>query len=138
MSSSVRHEWYQTDQKVVVSLFIKNAQNLNCNVTIESEQLSLTADEISKVEFKLAHPINVAESSYKVLSVKVEVSLKKLSGERWETLEKIPDKEALPAVIMQAPQSVGVVPKDHKDWDKLTKDLCEKEQIEKVNKEKKI
>lgn len=133
MSTSVRHEWYQTDQKVVVSLFIKNAQNRNCNVTIESEQFSLTADEINKAEFKLAHPINAAESSFKVLSVKVEVSLKKVSGDRWDTLEKVPQKEPPPTVKMQSPPVVGAVPKTHKDWDKLTKDICEKEEIEKVN-----
>lgn len=137
MSSEIRHEWYQTEQKVVVSVFIKNAQSRNCIVQIERESFSVTADDVSALEFKLAHPINEAQSTFKLLSVKLEVTLKKLSGDRWDTLEKVAERESAPAQNMQAAQSAapsaGVAPKDHKDWDKLVKDICEKEDIEKVS-----
>lgn len=137
MSSEIRHEWYQTEQKVVVSVFIKDAQRRNCVVQIERESFSVTADDVPKSEFKLAHPIDEAQSTFKVLSVKLEVTLKKLSGDRWDTLEKVAQRESAPAQKMQAAQpaapSAGVAPKDHKDWDKLVKDLCEKEEIEKVS-----
>lgn len=137
MSSTIRHEWYQTEQKVVVSVFIKDAQKRNCKIDIESESFSVEADEIPRVEFKLRNPINAAESSFKLYSVKVEISLKKLSGERWDTLERIAGQEPQPTRSIQLAESAKTAcaaPKDHKDWDKLVKDIWEKEDLEKVSK----
>lgn len=140
----IRHEWYQTDQKVVVELFIKNAQNRNCKVNIESDHVVVTADDLPEVKFNLLHPINFAQSSHKFSSLKIELTLVKLSGERWSTLEKttesaptpepIVHSAPIPIVEQSAPSgSSGVVPKHPKDWDKLVKDIWEKEDLEKVS-----
>lgn len=135
-SSSVRHEWYQTDQKVVISVFIKNAQSRNCKVDIKSDSVSLTADDISPFDIQLAHPINESESTFKVLSVKVEISLRKITGEKWNELEKSASNANEPAAPMTSVEAVkstpATAPKDPKDWDKLVKTIYEKEDLEKV------
>lgn len=140
----IRHEWYQTDQKVVVELFIKNAQNRNCEVNIKSDHVVVNADDLPEVKFNLLHPINFAQSTHKFSTLKIELTLVKLSGERWSTLEKTTESAPTPApIVHSAPVAVeqssaqsgssGVVPKHPKDWDKLVKDIWEKEDLEKVS-----
>lgn len=146
----VRHEWYQTDQKVVITLFIKNAQNRKCEINIGADHVSVIADDLPEVKFNLLHTINQAQSTHKIFSVKIELTLVKLNGERWATLEKTTEKAPTPAATVpvvveqsasapvEAPSiasgSSATVPKNPKDWDKLVKDIWEKEDLEKVSK----
>lgn len=144
----VRHEWYQTDRKVVITLFIKNAESRKCEVDIKTDSVRVTADDLPDVKFNLLHPINQAESTHKFFSVKIELTLIKLNGERWESLERTADNVVTPAPALaevkpdvkapiEAPSASGgqpgVVPKNPKDWDKLVKDIWEKEDLEKVS-----
>lgn len=137
----VRHEWYQTNEKVVITLFIKNAQNRNCEVNIKSDSVLVTADDLPNIKFDLLHAINLAQSTHNFFSVKIEVTLFKLIGERWSTLEKTTENAltSAPAIVASQPVDAaigglgGVVPKDPKDWDKLVKDIWEKEDLEKVS-----
>lgn len=143
----VRHEWYQTDQKVVVDLFIKNAQNRKCEVNIKTNHVFISADDLPDLKFNLLQSIDQAKSTYKMSPVKIELTLYKLKGERWPTLLKTTENAPTPAPVAAAVQSEpvpveapsvasgsgGVVPKHPKDWDKLVKDIWEKEDLEKVN-----
>lgn len=117
--SSVRHDWYQTDEKVVITALVKNAKNYD--VQIEPDRLHITADDY-QLNLKLFAGINKERSTYRIVPVKVEVTLFKLVGERWPSLE-------LPA--NQADVVPDKVVKIYKqDWDSVEKQI-EKEEEEK-------
>lgn len=112
MSTTIRHDWYQTEGKVVVNVMIKKAEELNCKVTIEQDRLLVEADGDIRLEFHLCEPINVEKSFYKFGSVKVEVTLTKLFGRPWADLTK-EKAETKPA-------AVNIY---KKDWDSLAKSI---------------
>jgi len=95
----VRHEWYQTDQKVVVSVHIKNAADKNCKVDIKPDRLEVTGDDDINLQLDLLREINAELSGFKVSPIKIEISLKKLSGDFWPTLVKT-GETILPAAPM--------------------------------------
>lgn len=138
-AQQIRHEWYQTDDKVVVTFFIKNAQNRKCEVIVNSDSVQITADDLPAVTFNLLHTIDQNNSTYKISSVKIELTLVKLGFERWTTLEKTAESAPTPAapIPIEAPKAASgsnrVTPKNPKDWDKLVKDIWEKEDLEKVS-----
>lgn len=112
MSTILKHDWYQTEEKVVVNVMIKKAEELNCKVTIEQDRLLLEADGDIRLELHLCEPINVEKSTYKFGSVKVEVTLMKLVGTRWADLTK-EKAETKPAVVNIYKQ----------DWDSVAKSI---------------
>ncbi|KAI8930187.1 SGS domain-containing protein [Entophlyctis helioformis] len=90
----IRHEWFQTDTHVTVSVFIKNVDPATLTVDMAARSLSLhirpsAASSETVVDFDpLAHPILPSESKVEVLKTKIEVSLKKERiGLRWGDLE---------------------------------------------------
>lgn len=118
---SIRHDWYQSEEYVKVTVLLKNAIEKNYNIKIESEKLEMTAENYS-LTLNLFRPINAEKSTHKATPSKVEITLYKLIGERWESLER----------IVEQPKPVPV---NAKNWDKLTKEIEAKESEEnKVNK----
>ncbi|KAI9583534.1 hypothetical protein GQX74_005282 [Glossina fuscipes] len=116
---SIRHDWYQSDAKVVVTVLLKNAKEKNYKVTIESKHLNMTADGY-ELDLRLYAPINVERSFYKDYPSKVEITLAKQAGIRWESLET---KTASVAPI--APPPIH-----KKNWDSLAKEVEKKEEEE--------
>lgn len=91
---------------------MKNAEQKNYAVQIEPERVLMTATDY-KLELELLKPINVERSSYKAFSTKVEITLGKVTGDRWETLEK--KIEEKPAAVVNK--------KAFSEWDKVAKDV---------------
>lgn len=130
---SVRHEWYQTDQKVVITILLKNANEKNCKITIEPTKVQLIADENISLEFLLYQEINAEKSTHRISSVKIEISLIKLTGIRWEHLKRSSNdmKTPLPAPQLNAALSSSSTTTAgntstnifKKDWDKVTKEI---------------
>ena len=91
--SKLRHEFYQTDANVVVSVFIKNVKQEDLTSDIQARSLSLTIKlpTGSEVVFDidpLARSVDAAASTVKPLSSKIEVTLvKKAQGVKWTALE---------------------------------------------------
>lgn len=130
----VNYEWYQTDQKVVVTVKIKQAAEKNCAVKIESERLIVTGDGDNNLTLELNQKINEAESGFKMTAMKIEVSLKKLIGDRWPALEKTEaTADTVPAPPLASLSDTatsskpGAVPRSHKDWDKVVNQVYTKE-----------
>lgn len=129
--SGVRHDWYQTDQKVVITVLLKNANDKNCKISIESHRVRIEADDNLSLEFELFQTINAQESTYRVSSVKIEISLIKLIGIRWDQLISEPTKPTAatvvaPAAVAQpsiAAATSSVANIFGKDWDKVTKEI---------------
>lgn len=139
--SSVRHDWYQTDQKVVIDVLVKNANNRNCSVDIQSNHVSVHGDDLI-LELDLEHEIEAAKSTFRILTVKIEITLHKLVGERWTSLTKsaatagavqvknLPPMASVPP--MASEPSSSPIKKNDKNWDRVVKDAWDKEDIEKV------
>ncbi|XP_017073408.1 protein SGT1 homolog [Drosophila eugracilis] len=110
---SVRHDWYQSETKVVITVLLKNAADKNYAVEISQNRVHMTADGY-ELDLNLLHPIVVERSSHKAFPSKVEITLAKETGVRWENLEE------------KAVVAVPVKPKA-KNWDRL---VSEEEKID--------
>lgn len=137
--SSLRHDWYQTEQKVVIDVLVKNAKTRNCTVDIQAQHVSVRGDDL-ELDLDLQHEINAQKSSFRILTVKIEITLHKLVGERWtslmrsETSASVPIKSLPPQpAVQQPPAQAQTSPcKKDKNWDRVVKDAWEKEELDKV------
>ncbi|KAL5033078.1 Cochaperone protein, variant 2 [Batrachochytrium dendrobatidis] len=129
--AKIRHEWFQTDTHVTVSIFIKKVDPASLKVEITSRNLSIRIQSPSigtsetVLDFDLLLPVVSAESSYEVLSTKIEVKMKKESvGAKWTALEgdgNIDAMGSLASVSMTAPPAYPSSSKKKNDWNKLDK-----------------
>ncbi|GAA5991177.1 hypothetical protein JCM10908_006572 [Rhodotorula pacifica] len=136
--SKIRHEWYQTEREVVVSVFIRNVKEQDLKVDLQTRALSLTVSlpTGSAVVFDvdpLAHDIDVAASSHRVLQPKIELKLvKKQGGVKWNKLEgedDTPVKMAEPAPKEASTQHAypSSSRKQH-NWDAIVKQSAEEDE----------
>lgn len=131
--SSVRHDWYQTELKVVIDVLVKNANNRNCTVDIQPKQVSIRGEDL-ELDLPLANEVDPTKSSFRISSVKIEITLQKLTGERWTSLVKKDDEIVTPKLVPVEPvQPVASTTLKGKNWDRVVKDVCETEEIEKVS-----
>lgn len=130
----VRHDWYQTEQKVTIDVLVKNANNRNCSVDIQPNHVSIRGDDL-ELELELYHEIDASKSSFRILTVKIEIILQKIVGERWTSLTKDPAAETikLSSLPSEEPAKSSPSKKGDKNWDRVVKDACEKEDIDKVS-----
>lgn len=132
--SSLRHDWYQTEQKVVIDVLVKNAKTRNCTVDIQARRVLVRGDDL-ELDLELLHEIDATKSSFRILTVKIEITLHKLVGERWTSLTRSVSADAvqnLPKQIAVAPQPQTSPSKSDKNWDRVVKDAWEKEELDKV------
>lgn len=138
----VRHDWYQTDERVVIDVLVKNANSRNCSVDIQGNRVSVRGDDL-ELDLDLLHEIDTTKSSFRILTVKIEITLQKFIGERWLSLTR--DATTAAATAATAPaaplikfsslpqqEQATASQKNDKNWDRVVKDVCEKEDIEKV------
>ncbi|XP_055325836.1 protein SGT1 homolog [Sitodiplosis mosellana] len=132
--SSVRHDWYQSEQRVVIDVLVKNANNRNISVDIQPNHVLIRGDDI-ELELDLAHEIDTTKSTFKIMTVKIEIILQKLVGERWSSLTKkegaaVTATASFTSLPQQEP-AISLPNKNDKNWDRVVKDAYEKEEIEK-------
>ncbi|KAJ2521227.1 Cochaperone protein [Coemansia sp. RSA 1939] len=96
----VRHEWYQNDNFVIIEVFIKRVQKDTAAIDIHEKSVSVsvkmpTGSE-NNFEFDpLMHEIVPAESTFEILSTKIEIRLKKASsGKKWDHLEESEEQQS--------------------------------------------
>ncbi|GAB0094685.1 Sgt1 [Sergentomyia squamirostris] len=111
---SIRHDWYQSETSVVVTVLLKNAAEKNYSVEITEQTLDVTAEGYS-LHLDLSHPVNAEASTHKVTPSKIEITLKKITGERWNNLQK------------EEPVKPAVQPKGAPNWDQIAKETEAKE-----------
>uniref|UniRef100_T1IRG5 Uncharacterized protein n=1 Tax=Strigamia maritima TaxID=126957 RepID=T1IRG5_STRMM len=134
----IRHEWYQTEVSVFVTILVKNAKRdevvmeitkntLQCNVQGNDKRLAF------ELNITLEHEINPKYSVWKILPSKIEIQLKKCEGIQWKTLHEtpkenikqfVPDKSSI--TTNKYPTSCSTT----KDWDKIVTDIKKDEEIE--------
>jgi suppressor of G2 allele of SKP1 len=119
---SVRHDWYQNDEKVVVTVLLKNAVDKNYKCEISENSVHLTAENYELL-LELLNPIVPEKSSHKATPHKVEITVIKRDFGKWASLER--KKEEKPVVIVTKK-------KQPEDWEKLAKEVEKSEDKEEV------
>ncbi|KAK2574907.1 hypothetical protein KPH14_002598 [Odynerus spinipes] len=136
----IKHDWYQTETHVIITILAKNTENVK--VIFQEHTLSVSAKLPSgsdySLELDLAHPVVPDQCSYKVYPSKIEVKLKKKDGIRWTVLEgNLVDKnvvEPIPQEILQSGSQPPKYPsssKKSRDWNKVEKEIEKQEAEEK-------
>ncbi|KAJ2943377.1 hypothetical protein O0L34_g12187 [Tuta absoluta] len=138
----IKHDWYQTESQVVVTILLKNAPADRVKVHYGDRSLSVTSaipnsESEYSLELELAHEVVPDMCSYVVSPSKIEIKLRKKEGLRWTVLEgegKTEDVKAIPQAVIDAsgPPPPQQPPKlFRKDWDKIEKDIKKMEEEEK-------
>ncbi|MED6249509.1 hypothetical protein ATANTOWER_015390 [Ataeniobius toweri] len=74
----VKHDWYQTESQVIVTVMAKNVPKDGVCVNFTERELSakiqVASGEDCNLHFHLLHPIVPQQSSFKILTTKVELS----------------------------------------------------------------
>lgn len=121
--SNPRHEWYQTDAKVVVTLLVKNVSPESVHVNFAKENVSISiklpSNEDCNLNFNLSQPIVPEKCSFRVTPLKIELHLAKDSALKWDSLEK--------KVKVAKPKA------SPKNWDAVAKDLVSDKDEESIN-----
>ncbi|KAI5306790.1 hypothetical protein KEM56_007127 [Ascosphaera pollenicola] len=140
-SQNVRHEWYQTHDDLVLTFYAKGISKEQAQFDIRERSFELIINLAPTTDYTftldpLCYPIDPEASSYKIMSMKIEVRLKKkTSGQKWSVLEGNKPSEGnepiQPTLVSPTTQSGPSYPtssrKGAKDWDKVAAELVRKE-----------
>nr|XP_006124435.1 protein SGT1 homolog isoform X3 [Pelodiscus sinensis]XP_025041075.1 protein SGT1 homolog isoform X4 [Pelodiscus sinensis] len=134
--SKIKYDWYQTESQVIVTLMIKNAQKDCVHVQFSEKELNalvrLASGEDCNLKLVLLHSIVPEQSTFKVLSTKIEIKMKKPEAIRWEKLE---GQEDSPKLKQNTSDSQHLYPSSShytRNWDKLVIEIKEEEKNEKL------
>jgi hypothetical protein len=85
-----RHDFYQTGTSVVASIFLKKIDKNKSTIELQEKIVNLdlrtTDSKRYKTEYPLFAAINAAESKYRILGTKLELTLVKVDGTSWPVL----------------------------------------------------
>jgi len=125
--SGPKHDWYQTNTHVMLSILIKNVKKEDAKINIGEKnidiEVKLPGNTEYQMNFNLLDTIIVSESTCTVLSTKIELKLKKSRESRWPSLEDTgATVQAWDAVIDPKKEKGLTYPSsknNQKDWDKV-------------------
>ncbi|KAI0669849.1 SGS-domain-containing protein [Trametes maxima] len=119
---TIRHEFYETDEKLTLSIFDKGADPELVKIHFEPRKFTYTHGEKSLVLEPLKGQIDPAKSDYSVGKVKVEVRLAKAAPGRWGALVgDTPDP--LASFPTSAAPTTSATRKPRKNWDGITSEI---------------
>lgn len=134
--SKIKYDWYQTESQVIITLMIKNVQKNDVNVEFSEKELSalvkLSSGEDYNLKLRLLHPIIPEQSTFKVLSTKIEIKMKKPEAVRWEKLEGQGDEPKSKQFITDVKNLYPSSSLYTRNWDKLVGEIKEEEKNEKL------
>ncbi|THV04973.1 SGS-domain-containing protein [Dendrothele bispora CBS 962.96] len=120
--ASIRHEYYETDERVTISVFDRDADPAQVSIKFESRKLTYTNGDKVLVLEPLKGQIDPNASDYTVGKVKVELRLSKMAQGRWGGLVgDSPD----PLANSAAPPST--TSKKTKNWEGITSNILSSE-----------
>ncbi|XP_017781266.1 PREDICTED: protein SGT1 homolog [Nicrophorus vespilloides] len=134
--SSIKTDWYQTEVAVVITILVKNLKDEDVKITFGESVLEVELQVNGMKEcltYQLAHHVDPSAGSYKIMSTKVEIKLKKIDGIRWAKLEGDPTVDTPKTIAINNdfdkppayPTSKGT------NWTAIEKELDEQEAKEK-------
>jgi len=118
MSTTPRHEFYETDEKLTLSIFDKGADPEKVTVKFEARSVVYTHEDKELSLQPLKGQIDPEKSEYIVGKVKVEIRLVKMAPGRWGTL--VGDQPDPVATFTPTPAPSTETKKKHKNWDGIT------------------
>ncbi|GBP24792.1 Protein SGT1 homolog [Eumeta japonica] len=134
----IKHDWYQTETQVVVTILLKNAPSEKLKIHYGDRSLSVSSpiadcESEYSLELELAHEIEPAKCSYIASPSKIEIKLQKKVGIRWTQLEGEGTEEKIKAIPQAVIDASGPPARSpfRKDWDKIEKDMKKQEEEEK-------
>lgn len=137
VSPKIRHEWYQTDSYVYVSIFIKQLRPEDVSVEFLPREFTLTVKQPSGSDLQfsvepLAQKIDASQSAYTIFSTKIELRLKKeIVGVKWRNLEgEEGDALAAATSVQESRPSYPTSSRKPKNWDALSKEAEKEEEQE--------
>ncbi|XP_004844321.1 protein SGT1 homolog [Heterocephalus glaber] len=134
--SKIKYDWYQTESQVIITLMIKNVQKNDVNMEFSEKELSalvkLPSGEDYNLKLRLLHPIIPEQSTFKVLSTKIEIKMKKPEAVRWEKLEGQGDVPTSKQFIADVKNLYPSSSHYTRNWDKLVGEIKEEEKNEKL------
>ena len=145
----IRHEWYQNAQTVTVTFYAKGVSKGEVNVDLQESSVSVSFPNpyipSNRYEFtvpSLYANIDPEQSKHRVLSTKVELTLrKKVEGQKWGALEASTNDTTISAASHASKTPHNTNPNTTtekgpsyptssrtgpKNWDKLASDLTAK------------
>ncbi|XP_006837738.1 PREDICTED: suppressor of G2 allele of SKP1 homolog [Chrysochloris asiatica] len=132
----IKYDWYQTESQVIITLMIKNVQKNDVYVEFSETELSalvkLPSGEDYSLKLRLLHPVIPEQSTFKVLSTKIEIKMKKPEAVRWEKLEGQGDEPKPKQFIADVKNSYPSSSHYTRNWDKLVGEIKEEEKNEKL------
>jgi hypothetical protein len=86
-----RQDWYQTPDRVILSIFAKKLNKSRCGVEFGAKNVKVDLEfmdgSVFKFHSELFQPIKPEESKFSVLSTKVEIVFIKANGISWAAIE---------------------------------------------------
>ncbi|KDQ63572.1 hypothetical protein JAAARDRAFT_148034 [Jaapia argillacea MUCL 33604] len=126
--TTLRHEFYETDDKLTISVFDKGADPEQVSVKFEPRRLSYKNGEKELVLEPLKGQIDPEASGYTVGKVKVEIRLVKMAQGRWVSLVGDSPDPMTTTVIPQASSSTTTTTrKPKKNWEGITTEILSAE-----------
>ncbi|XKL61238.1 hypothetical protein PGB90_008295 [Kerria lacca] len=124
-TSNIKFDWYQTDQKIVITIPAKNVTQDCITVLFSlnsvSVDIKLPIMEKNSLNLNLSSNIVPEKCSFKLFPSKVEITLVKEFFSRWETLVKS-DNQSLQTELTKKSTS--------KNWDAVAKGLIDEKEEE--------
>lgn len=92
LTSTHRHDFYQTGRSVIASLYLKKVDKASSTITFNSSNsidvnLHTTDNKVYHQTIPLYASIDTEKSTYKILGTKVEFELIKADGTNWAVLK---------------------------------------------------
>ncbi|XP_063742408.1 protein SGT1 homolog isoform X1 [Eleginops maclovinus] len=129
----VKHDWYQTESQVIVTVMAKNVPKDGVCVNYTERELSATiklaSEENYNLDLHLLHSIVPQQSNFKILTTKVEFKMKKADAIRWEKLEGEGQESNIKHFN---PNDYPSSSQGARKWDKIMVDISEEEKNEKL------
>ncbi|CAB4415183.1 unnamed protein product [Rhizophagus irregularis] len=86
-----RHDWYQTPTHIIMSIFAKKVDKQNSSITFKEKELDVDLKMPDEKRFITTYPlyqlIDKENSTFEILTTKVEIKLKKANGISWPSLK---------------------------------------------------
>ncbi|PIL31915.1 hypothetical protein GSI_06619 [Ganoderma sinense ZZ0214-1] len=123
-----RHEFYETDENLTLSIFDKGAEPEQVKVSFEPRKFFYSHGDKSLVLEPLKGQIDVEKSSFTVGKVKIEVRFSKMAQGRWGALTgDAPDP--LAAFPTSSAPTTTTVRKQRKNWDGITTEILGQDKL---------
>ncbi|KAG6911979.1 hypothetical protein DXG01_000227 [Tephrocybe rancida] len=126
--ATIRHEFYETDEYLTLSIFDRGADPAQVKVDLENRKVSYTHGDKSLVLEPLKGQIDPSTSTFTVGKVKVEIRLAKAAPGRWGGLTgDAPDPLANSAASSTSSETTTRRVDLKKNWEGITTEILSSE-----------